>query len=177
MTGRSIFGVRSTPSHWLATRNVLPCPQKEWSAVSLSKRRSSSAGNGLMETGRRISDNGKLLPNRMSPEKMSIDIGSFIMFSCHHVSWLVAMLAMYDFDSCIIALFWWRPCRRYGGGVFTPMLRAAPGACMGLRLCRTPCGVASRRNPFFRQRRSLAYHTSIVHFLVFPKRYFYCLFV
>ena len=36
---------------------------------------------------------------------------------------------------------------RYIMGAFHPTLRAAPGACMRLPLFRTPCDVASRRNP------------------------------
>ena len=33
---------------------------------------------------------------------------------------------------------------RYVRGAFYPTLRAAPGTCVGLRLCRTPCDVATR---------------------------------
>ena len=44
-----------------------------------------------------------------------------------------------------------RPARHIMGA-FHPTLRATPGACVGLRLCRTPCDAASRRNPVAGQR-------------------------
>ena len=42
-----------------------------------------------------------------------------------------------------------------------PTLCAAPGACVGLRLSRTPCDVASRRNPVAGQRHSLPDHVIV----------------
>ena len=67
-----------------------------------------------------------------------------LLFSVDKLNFFHIVLTIYNLITC--RLFSVARPARHAKGAFHPTLRAAPGACAGLTLSRTPCDVASRRN-------------------------------